>query len=451
MGAVAREEPIIAVLGTDETAVVSVVDECITLLQDQPIRTIRIRGVPGLPLTLRRIVQELSGTEQGGLPVDDDELIVRVLSQRSDRQDRVLLIIEQAGSLPARTLAFLQVVSTVFGTTAPKLQLLFAGHPKFKYLLENDELASIRDRLGTTIQLAGAPSGARASITAPQRTHVGSLHRNSSTNADVSRRRKAFSSLLASITFLLGMTLTAFQQDPDDAFNGGEGAAIASGPTEAGVVARPPSQSPESQPPPAPAPPSQAAIPEPSRLSAPSQSTNNEPDPATPVQPAKRQNLPIGEQLARLRGEFEHFLAQTEWGSKRQSESERSRLFNEFLQWNYGASGAGPEPPPQIASASQLSQARVTLRFLASSTNGKAMARQFADELRTSVALARIRSAADVPKAFELRYFVREDEGLAAALAQLLQAPDVTWAIRIMPETRAMPAPHTIELWIPPR
>lgn len=448
MGAVAREEPIIAVLGTDETAVVAVVDECITLLQGQSIRTIRIRGVPGLPLTLRRIVQELSGTEQGGLPVDDDELIVRVLSQRSDRQDRVLLIIEQAGSLPTRTLAFLQVVSTVFSTTAPKLQLLFAGHPKFKYLLENDELASIRDRLGTTIQLAGAPTGARPSITAPQRTHVSSLHRSASTNADVSHRRKAFSSFLASITFLLGMTLTAFQQGPDDAINGGEDAAIASGPTEAGVVARPPLQSPESQPP---APPSQAAIPEPPRLSAPSQSTNNEPDPATPVQPAKRQNLPIGEQLARLRGEFEHFLAQTEWGSKRQSESERSRLFNEFLQWNYGASGAGPEPPPQIASAPQLSQARVTLRFLAGSTVGKAMARQFADELRTSVALARIRSAADVPKAFELRYFVQEDEGLAAALAQLLQAPDVTWAIRIMPETRAMPAPHTIELWIPPR
>lgn len=439
MGAVAREEPMVAVLGTDEAAVLAVVDECSRLLLGKPIRIIRIRGMPGQPLTLRRIVQELSAMEQGSSPVDDDELIVRVLSQRSGRHDRVLLIIEQAASLPARTLAFLQVVSTVFGTTAPKLQLLFAGHPKFTYLLENDELAGIRDRLETTIQLAGAPNGARPGITASQRTYISSLHRTASTNATLRHHRSALTPLLAFVTILFGMTLTASQQYPDDALNENEQAVIAAGPSEAGIVARPPLQSADVQQSPAPAPPPQ--------------STNNEPDPATPTQPAKRQNLPTGEQLARLRGEFEHFLAQTEWGSKRQSEAERARLFNEFLQWSYGASGAGsePPPPPPIASAPLLSQARVTLRFLAGSANGKAMARQFADELRTSVALARIRSAADVPKAFELRYFVQEDEGLATTLAQSLQAPDVTWAIRIMPETRAMPAPHTIELWIPPR
>ena len=159
-------EPMTAALGTDEIAVLAVVDESIEQLLSHPIRVVRFRGVPGSPLTLPRIVQELGASKRGGTSADDDELIVRVLAKPSGGEGRTLLVIEQAEVLPARTLAFLQVISTVFGARTPSLQLLFAGHPRFERLIEKDELSGIRDRLGTMIQVVqnawwklGSPQG----------------------------------------------------------------------------------------------------------------------------------------------------------------------------------------------------------------------------------------------------------------------------------------------------
>ena len=197
---------------------------------------------------------------------------------------------------------------------------------------------------------------------------------------------------------------------------------------------------------PQPAPPST-----PAQSVTPEQPGARDPDPATAAQAAKRRAWPTGEQLARLRDEFDRFLAQTERGSARQSETERSRLFEEFLQWNYGSAGPDPGPSPPAATPPSLSRARVTLHFLAGSTSGEAMARRLAKILRSSVSLARTRVAAEVPKTFELRYFAQEDEGLAGALAQMAKAPDVTWSIRMMPDARPAPAPHTIEFWVPLR
>ena len=93
----------------------------------------------------------------------------------------------------------------------------------------------------------------------------------------------------------------------------------------------------ETSPPPAP-PPLQAAEPE----ANPSLLPSREPEVAAAPE---RRALPSSEQLTRLRGDFDRFLAQPEWGSKRLSESERSRLFNEYLRWNYGTLAATPDAP----------------------------------------------------------------------------------------------------------
>ncbi len=454
--AVARKEPVVAVLGVDEGAVLAVVDECIGSLLDQPLRVIRIRGSQGSPLTLPRIVQELGAAERGQLPVDDDELIVRVLARSSTKKDRIVLVIEQAHLLPMRTLAFLQVISTVFNATAPKIQLLFAGHPKFMEMVGRDELAGLQEQLETVVQVANAPTVMAPSASAPYRTETSSTGAGPLTVPAATHRKKTLA-LSAALIVLIGAAFTALDQNLSSADDRDKNVAPAAGSTKAGlaaasVAAQPPLRPAEAQPP---SPPPATAS-ESSRLLTPAQPGNRDPDPAAATQPAKRRSTPSGEQLARLREEFEHFLAQTEWGSKRQSEGERSRLFNEFLQWNYGAPGSGPEPSLQAAGIPALSQARVTLHFLAGSTSGKETARQLATELRPTVALARTRSVADVPKAFELRYFAQEDESLARTLAQLLQAPDVTWTVRIMPDLRPpaasrMLAPHTVEAWIPLR
>ena len=125
--AVRQAKPVVALLGTDTIAVSAAVDGCLALLSDDPIRVVRVRGLPGAPLTLSQIVEEIGAHQGSGPRVDDDELIVRVLATRSHGEDQVVLLLEQAELLPLRTLAFLQVALTVFGTRTPRLQLLFAG------------------------------------------------------------------------------------------------------------------------------------------------------------------------------------------------------------------------------------------------------------------------------------------------------------------------------------
>jgi len=441
--AIADEEPVMALLGTNEVAVRAVVDECIASLPDQSLRIIRIRGAQGSPLTLSRIARELGAGDRAGAPADDDELIVRMLAKPGGKHGRVILVIEQAERLPTRTLAFLQVISTVFGARTPRLQILFAGHPSFVRLIETDELAGIRDRLGTTIQIPGPPASATHRRAAAQRPN-GGIGGSARVPPFFARWKKVLAPLLilAVITAGAGVAMV---------WRGTNNRAVES----TNALAPPGAErtDPSSKPSPPIAPPPQAVTPEPDRRQQPQPGAQNpdgsEGDPAAAASPDRRRSLPNAEQLARLREEFEHFLAQTGWGSKRQSESERLRLFNEFLQWSYGGSAASnAELPPQVAA---LPRTRVTLHFLAGSANGEGMARRFATQLRPSVALARTRAANEVPKTFELRYFAQADEASAEALAQMLQTPEITWLVRIIPDAKPAPAPRTIELWIPLR
>ncbi len=454
--AIAHGEPVMAVLGTDERAVLAVIDGCVGLLVNEPIRIVRVRGSQNSPLTLPRIVEELGAGERGGPAVDDDELIVRVLARPRNKQDRVLFIIEQAQLTPLRTLTFLQVITTVFGATTPRLQLLFAGHPKFTHLIERDELAGLQDRLGMVIQVTDAPMGESSDLRAPRRIGGGKVHGKAATFV-ARHRKKVVLSSIALVT--IGLVVIAGQshiaQTTDDRKATAASGLTRADPPATGMATRPAAQSPGQLPGTPPASPltlpPQAGAMEAPRLVAPPQSATRNADVAPGVQPGKRPSWPTGEQLLRLREEFDHFFSQTESGFKRQGENERSRLFKEFLQWNYGASGTDPDLSAPTAAAPSLSPARVTLNFRAGSTGGKAMARRFATTLRPLVTLARTRSATEVSRTFELRYFALEDEGIAQALAQKLQAPDVTWAVRIIPDAQPAPMPHTFELWIPLR
>ena len=435
-----------AALGTDAKAVLAVVDQTIEQLLGHPIRVIRFRGVPGSPLTLSRIVQELGAGKRGGLPADDDEMIVRMLAKPSKGEGSVLLVIEQAEILPGRTLAFLQVISTVFGARTPRLQLLFAGHPRFERLIEKDELTGIRDRLETVVQVASA-----AVDMAPHRMGNGKKRGQTSAASKVARRRTILV-LSSALIIAVGASFATVYQSRIKSGGRVDNSATSSDGVQSYPLQPYPFATAISPQPSAPLPVPQTAPPPTSpRAVTPEQPGIRDPDPATAIQPAKRRAWPTGEQLTRLRDEFDRFLAQTERGSKRQSETERSRLFEEFLQWNYGSASADPELSATAAMLPLLSRARVTLHFLQGSTSGEGMARRFAKMLRPSVSLARTRVAADVPKTFELRYFAQEDEGVAGTLAQMAKAPEVTWTLRLMPDARPAPAPHTIEFWIPLR
>ncbi len=388
--AVRQAKPVAVLSGTDARAVSAAVDGCLALLSGDPIRVVRVRGLPGTPLTLSRIVEEIGANHHGRPPVDDDELIVRVLATRNRGENQVVLLLEQAELLPLPTLAFLQVALTVFGTRTPRLQLLFAGHPKFIHLVDRDELAPLRDRLGPVIRVQAPLAGPDLGSAMPRRVALGGTAATRRTVAGPNRRRWGFAAVpalvlaAAAATFGRGWYGTA--QPPIQA----------PFPARPAQVDPPPpvvqSVPPDTQPPSVPALPPQAAEPEtapapssrepgvaapqtpllpPSRepdvaaAPIPPQQPSREPDvaaaPALP-QPSpssrepdvaapppslpERRALPSSEQLARLRSEFDRFLSQTEWGSKKLSENERSRLFNEYLRWNYGTLAATPVTPP---------------------------------------------------------------------------------------------------------
>ena len=186
--AVRQAKPVMALLGTDALAVAAAVDGCLASLSADPIRVVRVRGLPGTPLTLSRIVEEVGVSHREGRPVDDDELIVRVLATRSRGETQVVLLLEQAELLPLPTLAFLQVALTVFGTRTPRLQLLFAGHPKFISLIDREELAPLRDRLGPVVRVH-TPLAGPGGQPMPRRVQLGGTAAAPRTLAGSSRRR----------------------------------------------------------------------------------------------------------------------------------------------------------------------------------------------------------------------------------------------------------------------
>ena len=367
--AIRQERPVMAMLGMDTAPVSAALDECIELLRDDPIRVIRIRGLPGAPLTLPRIVEELGADQPDRQGADDDELIVRVLASRGNKETLVALIIEQAELLPLPTLVFLQVASTVFGTRTPRLQLIFAGHPRFEQLLVRGELAGLRDRLQSVVRVARLPVAAApatparvASVDAASRPHA---------SRRFGRGAKVLVALLGSMLIIAAATFALTRPDavqrssqaarpvPPSAMRADPPLTATALPSLAQpqntpspvspplAVAPPPAAPPAAAlqtAPPRPAP-SQLASPDPLRPQAGAPPSVRDGSPLPTIPRNERGTAPSGEQLTRLRGEFDRFLAQTEWGSKRLGEGERARLFKEYLRWNYGAATVNPAPP----------------------------------------------------------------------------------------------------------
>lgn len=367
--AVRQAKPVVALLGTNAQAVLAAVDGGLARLSAEPIRVVRVRGLPGTPLTLSQIVEEIGANHRGAPRADDDELIVRVLATRTHGESQVVLLLEQAELLPLPTLAFLQVALTVFGTRTPRLQLLFVGHPKFLHLIDRDELTPLRDRLGPVVRVQAPLAGPDRGAAVPRRVELGGTAAKRRAVAGSNRRRWLFTAvptlLLAVVAAILGTDWYATARRPTQALiaptppaqsdpalapappGNAPPYAPAVPPRGAGAEAALAPSSPEADaatvPPPAPPSrePDVAALPAPQPPP-----TSREPEVAAPPPPPERRALPSSEQLARLRGEFDRFLAQTEWGSKKLSENERSRLFNEYLRWNYGTLAATPGTPP---------------------------------------------------------------------------------------------------------
>ena len=106
---------------------------------------IRLRNFPASPLTLERIVTEISGA----LPSSPDSALTSVdrgLARRAGINRRIVLVLDQAQDLSTDTLLFLQALpySTAYGT--PVLKILFVADASFWALIGSDLFDGIRER-----------------------------------------------------------------------------------------------------------------------------------------------------------------------------------------------------------------------------------------------------------------------------------------------------------------
>ena len=451
--AVMHGDSVMVIVGVDKNAVLAVVNECCRHLVHQAMRVVRLRMSPDAPLTLKDIIQELVPVDQSMLPVEDDELIVYMLARHQRRQEATLLIIERAEHLPLQTLIFLQMLVTGCSASIPQIQIIFTGDPKFLELVQRDELGDMRDRLGTVVQIAASSAGtALSTMPLAFLQKIQRICRMQIYDDGVSRI--VIVGIAVVILLCGGFITRTLYQHLDDVAYAVEGATIATGDVRAGLAdsaAIHESLSDLSEP---------KALMVPRQLSSvatsrgvnpvtPLPAEGHEPDPTAPSDLHERHDWPAGEQLTRLRRDFEQFLAQTERGPKRHSNVERSRLFNEFLQWSYGVSNSGPTPGLRSATVPLPSSARVTMYSLAGSANGTRVARQLMQKLEPSMTHIRARAVRNVPGIFELRCFTQEDKLAADMFAQWLQDSDIMWTVRVMPDSRQRSTLHTFELWIP--
>ena len=451
--AIADRQSVMAIVGSDDVSVSAIVNECSRRHDQQAARIAVIVGTPDATITLYDIIRRLIPVEQGTLPADDDELILYMLASGRYKHEPVLLIIQRAELLPLRTLIFLQMLVTGCSAVVPHLQLLFAGHPTFLNRLQRQELGDLHDRLGTTAMVPASSS--RTTLhKISQRCLELSRRIYRMTNIDGKRSRAAVVGLAILVLVCGSLLARTFYQPPKDAAYIGANATNSAGSAEASLGNSPaldPSLSdrPAATVPMLPGQPPTAATMGRANPSAPSKTGDHELDTIAPGNSAERPDGLASEQLMRLRRDFERFLAQTDWASRRSSDGERSRLFTEFLQWSAGGSTSGPTPAPKSAAVPLSANARVTLYSAQGSANGTRVARQIMQKLQPSVTRIRARTVNNPANVFEVRYLLQEDKPAAEQLAKWLQDADMTWTVRAITEPRQKSATHTFELWIP--
>ena len=105
-------------------------------------RTIRVGNSLSSPLTIERLVFQLSGAREDGLSVTNSTIGQLCAPRAGER--RVVLVIEQAETLDGAALRALQAAGLEARNFEHPLQVLFAGKPAFLSLLRDPDLALIR-------------------------------------------------------------------------------------------------------------------------------------------------------------------------------------------------------------------------------------------------------------------------------------------------------------------
>ena len=349
--AVTAGEPVIAILGAPPDRVRAVIDRAAMLTDPLLARIVRLDAGDGPSLTMPRIIEALAGQVPGTMHGDDDEMLVRAMTGGHSDTPHVLLVIERSELLPRRTLAFLQVATTVFGARSPRLQIMFGGAPGFADILSNEEYQGLNHRIATYIELPDPADEARSVARRGWALHLGAVLAASmaiggavafymgdkpvlpTVSARVEPPAAQRPADLPRLSPQLGKVSPPVTPPPAEL--PAETAAVQAIPALPAPVAPPPAPIRSTTPAPAP------GLPEPAPAVPPLPPA---PDPTGTTTPnwAEKPAPPPPDDAVRLRAEFEEFLDQSGFNQRVQSPGRRAQLFQEYLRWRARESAARP-------------------------------------------------------------------------------------------------------------
>jgi len=495
--------PFIALLLEDDRERAAAVSALLSRLAGPEVRVIRMGAPsPRFRPALERILIQAAGLDGKALSGNSARLIARTVAKRQGREERVVLLIEQAHVLHPKMLRALQAMAPYFTQDGePTLQVTFVGRPVFQAWLAGEDMAPLRGALGfqtnpptpgpqaaspfaepdvevrqrilfpdpcsaddlpeqgasAHIPNAARPLEARADAPGeldvpsaaalpktarPANRHGGAGHREpmrAQLSASLSRPSAAEPSKApvralrrGSILLRLVLIPAAVAGVAGVAYTGLHRLFYRDVPARPVAIVMTPAAPQAASSSSAPAP----SIPVPST---PTPSLALQDNTAPSAAPAL---LPPTAPSARLRQDFDNFLANSGRNGAALSEAQRSVLFGEYLDWRSQNNLAAPTP-------SAAPSLRVVIHAQAGSEAGEALSARLLASLRPRFGTVETRRVAATPAKPSIRYFHPEDEPSARSAAAWLADMGLNWTLQDFSAFRPLPSRGTIEVWLP--
>lgn len=420
------------------------VENAIRQLAEDQIGFVRVRNPLIAPLSLDRLVLQITGDDADEQWLDNIDRVRRSLVARSTMRRQIVVVVEQAETLTPEALEFLHGLPGLSDPSLAPVQVALVGSSALGARLADSPTYIIHD-----------PAESVPASVSPSPKVISQAVRPS---ASRNRRPRSVSLLVATLVLagagaILFMAYGAFQPDtipigptPAPTLTQAPSPMIASEPPQTVTAALPASPEPQSVPPAV----QPVAEPSPALEPASPQVPPVEPPiPEPPVPPLEQ----AATDRARLYREFTAFLDTSAMG-KRLSQTEREALLQEYLarhQTTLSSSQAAGQPSAstEVQVFRIPSEPRVLLFFIAGSDPDLAAAKQEAELLRDRVAGLELQPVSAVPKIPTIRYEFPADRTAALALAETTQAPGGAWQVEDMTASPKRPEPGTIEIWLP--
>ena len=161
--------PFTALLQDDDQQRDAALARLLSELARPDVRVVRMGNSMRSRLMLEHILIRVSGTDGSVSQEEAAHRIARTIAERQGRETRVVLLITQAETLHSKTLRLLQAMQPFLAENgAPTLQVVFAGRPAFRALLDGHGMTPLREALGFQPQAEAVRSATPDSVPAPE-------------------------------------------------------------------------------------------------------------------------------------------------------------------------------------------------------------------------------------------------------------------------------------------